>query len=43
MDVLGRMIGVQNVSFDIGRAKMEYACFMVIDPNDCMIVMRAHR
>jgi len=34
VDVLGRMIGVQHESFYIGRAEMEHACFMVIDPND---------
>ena len=42
MDVPGRMIRVQNESFDIRRAEMEHPRFMVIDPNDCMIVMLAH-
>jgi hypothetical protein len=42
MYVLGRMIGVQNESFDVCRAEMEHPRFMVIDPNDRMIVMLAH-
>ena len=42
VDVLGRMIGVQHESFHIGRAEMEHACFMVIDPNDRMKVMATH-
>ena len=42
MDVLGRMIRVQNESFDICRAEMEHPRFMVIDPNDGMMVMLAH-
>ena len=39
MDVLGRMIRVQNELFDICRAEMEHPRFMVIDPNDGMMVM----
>jgi|SRR4051794_28924218 hypothetical protein len=42
MDVLGRMIRVQNESFDICRAEMEHPRFMVIDPNDGMMVMLTH-
>jgi hypothetical protein len=42
MDVLGRMIRVQNEAFDICWAEMEHPRFMVIDPNDGMIVMLAH-
>jgi hypothetical protein len=42
MDVLGRMIRVQNESFDICRAEMEHPRFMVIDLNDGMMVMLAH-
>jgi hypothetical protein len=42
MDVPGRMIRVQNESFDVRRAEMEHARLMVIDPNDGMIVMLAH-
>jgi hypothetical protein len=42
VDVLGRMIRVQHEPFHIGRAEMEHACFMVIDPNDRMKVMAAH-
>jgi hypothetical protein len=43
VDVLGRMIRVQHEPFHIGPAEMEYACFMVIDPNDRMKVMAAHK
>jgi hypothetical protein len=42
VDVLGRMIRVQHEPFHIGRAEMEHACLMVIDPNDRMKVMAAH-
>jgi hypothetical protein len=42
MDMPGRMIRVQNESFDVGRAEMEYARFVVIDPNDGVIVMLGH-
>jgi hypothetical protein len=42
MDVPGRMIRVQNESFDVRRAEMEHPRFVVIDPNDGMIVMLAH-
>jgi hypothetical protein len=42
VDVLGRMIGVQNEPFHISRAEMEYACLTVIDPNDRMKVLAAH-
>jgi hypothetical protein len=35
-------IRAQNESFDVGRAEMEHARFMVIDPDDGMIVMFAH-
>jgi hypothetical protein len=42
MDVPGRMLRVQNVSFDICRTNMKHARFMVVDPNDGMIVMLAH-
>ena len=43
MDVLGRIFRVQNKSLDVGRADMEHPRFMVIDPNDGVIVMLAHR
>ena len=43
MDVTGRMIRVQNESFNVGRAEMEHASFMVIDPNDRMMVMDRHQ
>jgi hypothetical protein len=42
MDVPGGVIRVQHQSFDICRAEMEHARFMVIDPNNGMIVMVAH-
>ena len=42
MGVPGRMIRVQNVSFDICRTKMKHARFMVINPYNGMIVMLAH-
>src|ERR1700686_2160158 len=42
MDVPGRMIRVQNESFDVCRAEMEHARFMVINPNDGMIVVLVH-
>jgi hypothetical protein len=42
MDVLGRLIRVQNQSFDVCRAEMEHPRLTVIDPNDGMIVMLAH-
>ena len=42
MDVPGRMIRVQNESFDLCRAKMEHARFMMVDPNNGMVVMLAH-
>jgi hypothetical protein len=43
MYVAGGMIRVQHQSFDVGRAEMEYPCFMVIYPNDGMKVMAVHR
>jgi hypothetical protein len=42
MDVPGRMIRVQNKPFDVGRTDMKHARFMVIDPDDGVIVMRGH-
>jgi hypothetical protein len=42
MNVRGRMIGVQNQSFDVCWAEVEYARFMVIDPNDGVVVMLTH-
>jgi hypothetical protein len=42
VDVLGRMIRVQHEPFHIGRAEMEHACLMVIDPNDRMKMMAVH-
>jgi hypothetical protein len=42
MDVLSRLIRVQNESFDVCWAEMEHPRLAVIDPNDGMIVMLAH-
>jgi hypothetical protein len=42
MDVPGRMIRVQNEPLDIYRAEMEHARFMMVDPNNGMVVMMAH-
>ena len=33
---------MQNQTFDVCRIEMEHARFMVIDPNDGVIVMLAH-
>jgi len=43
VDVASGMIRVQHQSFDVGRAEMEYPCFMVIYPNDGVKVMTVHR
>ena len=42
MDVPGGMIRVQDESFDVRRTEMEHAGFMMIDPNDRVIVVLAH-
>jgi hypothetical protein len=42
VDVFGRMIRVQHEPFHIGRAEMEHACLMLIDPNDRMKMMAVH-
>jgi len=42
VDVLRRMLRTQDKSFDIGMAKMEYARFAMIYPNDGMVVVRTH-
>jgi hypothetical protein len=42
VDVLGRMTRVQHEPLHIGRAEMEHACLMVIDPNDRMKMMAVH-
>ena len=39
VDVLRRMLRTQDQFFDIGMAKMEYARFAMIDPNDGMYVV----
>jgi len=43
MNVLGRMVGMQNQSFDICRIEMEHAGFTMINPDNGMIVRLAHR
>ena len=42
VNVPRRMIRVQHQPFDVGRTEVEYAGFMVIDPNDRMKVMDRH-
>jgi hypothetical protein len=39
VDVPGRMIRVQHQPFDIRRAEMEHPRFMVINPNDHVVVL----
>jgi hypothetical protein len=43
MDMLGRMIRMQNEPFDVCRAEMKYTCFAVIYPDHGMIMMLGHR
>ena len=42
MHLLGRVIRMQDELLDICRIEMEYPCLAVIDPNDGVIMMRAH-
>jgi hypothetical protein len=42
MDVPGRMIWMQNESFDFGRIEVKRTRFALIDPNDRVIVMLVH-
>jgi hypothetical protein len=42
MDVLGRAVGVQDKSFNIGWTEMEHTRFVVINPNHGMEVMLVH-
>jgi hypothetical protein len=42
MDVLGRMIWMQNESFYFSRIEVKHARFAVINPNDRVIVMLCH-
>ena len=42
MDVSRRMIRMQNESFDVRWAELENTGFVVIDPNDGMVVMTVH-
>jgi hypothetical protein len=39
MDVSGRMIRMQSKFFYIRGTEMKYARFMMVNPNDSMIVM----
>lgn len=41
VDVPGRMVRVQHQPFDIRRAEMEHPRFMMIDPNN-RVVVRSH-
>jgi hypothetical protein len=43
MNVLGRMVGMQDQSFDIRRIEMEHAGFTMINPDNGMIMRIAHR
>jgi hypothetical protein len=43
MDMSRRMIRMQDESFDVRRAEMENAGFVMIDPNDGMMVMVVHK
>jgi hypothetical protein len=42
MDVSRRMIRMQHESFDVRRVEMENAGFVMIDPDDSMLVMVVH-
>src|SRR5580692_5319126 len=42
MDMPGRMIRLQNEPLYIRCVEMKHARFMVIDPDDSVIVVRAH-
>ena len=42
MDVSRRMIRMQDESFDVRRAEMKNAGFVVIDPDDGMLVIVVH-
>ena len=42
MDVPGRVVWVQDKSFNIGWAEMEHTRFVVINPNHGMEVMLGH-
>jgi len=42
VDVLRRTLRIQDQFFDIGMAKMEYARFAMIYPNDGMIVVSTY-
>jgi hypothetical protein len=39
MDMFGRIMRVENQLVDFGRAEMKYASFMMIYPDDGMIVL----
>jgi hypothetical protein len=42
MDVPDRVVRMQNKSFDVRRAEVEYSRLMVINPNDGMVVVLVH-
>jgi hypothetical protein len=42
MNVLGRIVRMQDQSFDIRRVEMKHAGFPMINPDNGMIVRLAH-
>jgi hypothetical protein len=42
MDVPSRIVRMYDEPFDVRRAEMEHTRFMMIDPNDSVIVVLAH-
>ena len=42
VDVPGRIVRTHHQPFDVGRVEVEYAGFVMIDPNDSMKVMGCH-
>jgi len=42
MDVLGRMLWMDDEPLDIGRTEMKYARLPVIDPDDGVVMMAGH-
>ena len=42
VDVLGRMVRMQDELIDIGRIEMKYARLLVVDPDNGMKVMLTH-
>ena len=42
MDVSCRVVRMQHQFFDVGRAEMKYARFLMVDPNDGVEMMLTH-